>query len=156
MKIKKYFFSLLIFSIISSISCYSVYGDNTTMENLNVLNTSVNVKIKDKEYKLKLYDNQTAKDFLALLPLTVNMNELNSNEKYYNLSKKLTTKTENIGSIKTGDFLLYGNNCIVLFYESFRTSYSYTRLGYIENTEGLKEALGRGSIEITFSVASEN
>ncbi|ELV04731.1 cyclophilin-like fold protein, partial [Brachyspira hampsonii] len=82
--------------------------------------------------------------------------ELNSNEKYYNLSKKLTTKTENIGSIKTGDFLLYGNNCIVLFYESFRTSYSYTRLGYIENTEGLKEALGRGSIEITFSVASEN
>ncbi|MDO6992611.1 cyclophilin-like fold protein [Brachyspira innocens] len=122
------------------------------MENLNTLNTSVNVKIKDKEYKLKLYDNQTAKDFLTLLPLTVNMNDLNRNEKYYNLSKNLTTKTENIGSIKTGDFLLYGNNCIVLFYESFRTSYSYTRLGYIENTEGLKEALGRGNIEITFTV----
>ncbi|PTY40224.1 cyclophilin-like fold protein [Brachyspira hampsonii] len=150
MKIKKYFLSLLIFSIIA---CNSVYGDNTTMGNLN---TSVNVKIKDKEYKLKLYDNQTAKDFLALLPLTVNMNDLNSNEKYYNLSKTLTTKTENIGSIKTGDFLLYGNNCIVLFYESFRTSYSYTRLGYIENIEGLKEALGRGSVEITFSASSEN
>ena len=149
-KIKKYFLSLLIF--ITSISCNSVYGDNTTMDNLNTLNASVNVKIKDKEYKLKLYDNQTAKDFLALLPLTVNMNDLNSNEKYYNLSKSLTTKTENIGSIKTGDFLLYGNNCIVLFYESFRTSYSYTRLGYIENIEGLKEALGRGSIEITFSL----
>ena len=148
--IKKYFLSLLIF--ITSISCNSVYGDNTTMDNLNTLNASVNVKIKDKEYKLKLYDNQTSKDFLALLPLTVNMNDLNSNEKYYNLSKSLTTKTENIGSIKTGDFLLYGNNCIVLFYESFRTSYSYTRLGYIENTEGLKEALGRGSIEITFSL----
>ncbi|PPS21904.1 hypothetical protein DJ52_08065 [Brachyspira murdochii] len=126
------------------------------MENLNVLNTSVNVKIKDKEYKLKLYDNQTAKDFLALLPLTVNMNDLNSNEKYYNLSKNLTTKTENIGSIKTGDFLLYGNNCIVLFYESFRTSYSYTRLGYIENTESLKETLGSGSVEITFNASSEN
>ena len=147
-KIKKYFLSLLIF--ITSISCNSVYGDN--MNNLNILNKSVNIKIKNKEYKLKLYDNQTAKYFLALLPLTVNMNDLNSNEKYHNLSKNLTTKTENIGNIKTGDFLLYGNNCIVLFYESFRTSYSYTRLGYIENTEGLKEALGRGSIEITFSL----
>ena len=154
MKIKKYFLSLLIFYIMSSIAYNSVYGDNTTMNNLNTLNTIINVKIKDKEYKLKLYDNQTAKDFLTLLPLTVNMNDLNSNEKYYNLSKNLTTKTENIGSIKTGDFLLYGNNCIVLFYESFRTSYSYTRLGYIENTEGLKEALGRGNVEITFSAAS--
>lgn len=154
MKIKKYFLSLLIFYIMSSIACNSVYGDNTTMNNLNTLNTIINVKIKDKEYKLKLYDNQTAKDFLTLLPLTVNMNDLNSNEKYYNLSKNLTTKTENIGSIKTGDFLLYGNNCIVLFYESFRTSYSYTRLGYIENTEGLKETLGRGNVEITFSAAS--
>ena len=152
MKIKKYFLSLLIFYIMSSIACNSVYGDNTTMNNLNTLNTTINVKIKDNEYKLKLYDNQTAKDFFTLLPLTVSMNDLNSNEKYYNLSKNLTTKTENIGSIKTGDFLLYGNNCIVLFYESFRTSYSYTRLGYIENTEGLKETLGRGSVEITFSV----
>ena len=41
------------------------------MDNLNTLNASVNVKIKDKEYKLKLYDNQTAKDFLALLPLQI-------------------------------------------------------------------------------------
>lgn len=128
----------------------SVYGDS--MENLNILNTIVNVKIKDNEYKLKLYDNHTAKDFLSLLPITVNMNDLNSNEKYYNLSKNLTAKIENIGCIKTGDFLLYGNNCIVLFYESFRTSYSYTRLGYIENTEGLKETLGKGNVEITFSV----
>ena len=79
-KIKKYFLSLLIF--ITSISCNSVYGDN--MNNLNILNKSVNIKIKNKEYKLKLYDNQTAKYFLALLPLTVNMNDLNSNEKYHN------------------------------------------------------------------------
>lgn len=119
---------------------------------MNILNTSVKLKIKDKEYKLILYDNQTAKDFLYMLPMTVYMNDLNGNEKYYNLDKNLNTKTENIGNIKTGDFLLYGSNCIVLFYESFRTSYNYTRLVYIENIERLKEVPASRDIEITFSI----
>ena len=143
---------LLTFFLFIMTACNSVYGDNTTMNNLNTLNTTINVKIKDKEYKLKLYDNQTAKDFFTLLPLTVSMNDLNSNEKYHNLSKNLTTQSSRVGSIKTGDFMLYGSNCLVLFYESFSTSYSYTKIGYIENTSGLKDTLGRGSVQITFSV----
>lgn len=118
---------------------------------MNTLNNYVNLRINNKEYKLILYDNDTARDFLRMLPLTITMNDLNSNEKYYNLSKSLTTKSERAGSIKRGDFMLYGNNCLVLFYESFSTSYSYTRIGYIENTDGLKDSLGMGSIEITFS-----
>ena len=146
MKIKKYFLSLLVFSIIA---CNSVYGDN---RNMNTLNTSVNLKINNKEYKLILYDNQTAKDFLSMMPFTITMNDLNANEKYHNLNKSLTTQSSRGGSIKTGDFMLYGSNCLVLFYENFSTSYSYTKIGYIENTSGLKDSLGRGSVEISFSV----
>lgn len=140
---------LLSFLIFLITACNSIYGDSATM---NTLNNYVNLRINNKEYKLILYDNDTARDFLRMLPLTITMNDLNSNEKYYNLSKSLTTKSERAGSIKRGDFMLYGNNCLVLFYESFSTSYSYTRIGYIENTDGLKDSLGRGSIEITFSV----
>lgn len=139
---------LLSFLIFLITTCNSIYGDSATM---NTLNNYVNLRINNKEYKLILYDNDTARDFLRMLPLTITMNDLNSNEKYYNLSKSLTTKSERAGSIKRGDFMLYGNNCLVLFYESFSTSYSYTRIGYIENTDGLKDSLGRGSIEITFS-----
>ena len=139
---------LLSFLIFIMTACNSIYGDSATM---NTLNNYVNLRINNKEYKLILYDNDTARDFLRMLPLTITMNDLNSNEKYYNLSKSLTTKSERAGSIKRGDFMLYGNNCLVLFYESFSTSYSYTRIGYIENTDGLKDSLGRGSIEITFS-----
>ncbi|MEI0602732.1 cyclophilin-like fold protein [Brachyspira alvinipulli] len=146
MKIKKYFLSLLVFSIIA---CNSVYGDN---RNMNTLNTSVNLKINNKEYKLILYDNQTAKDFLSMMPFTITMNDLNANEKYHNLNKSLTTQSSRGGSIKIGDFMLYGSNCLVLFYENFSTSYSYTKIGYIENTSGLKDSLGRGSVEISFSV----
>ena len=139
---------LLSFLIFIITACNSIYGDSATM---NTLNNYVNLRINNKEYKLILYDNDTSRDFLRMLPLTITMNDLNSNEKYYNLSKSLTTKSERAGSIKRGDFMLYGNNCLVLFYESFSTSYSYTRIGYIENTDGLKDSLGRGSIEITFS-----
>lgn len=138
---------LLSFLIFIMTACNSIYGDSATM---NTLNNYVNLRINNKEYKLILYDNDTARDFLRMLPLTITMNDLNSNEKYYNLSKSLTTKSERAGSIKRGDFMLYGNNCLVLFYESFSTSYSYTRIGYIENTDGLKDSLGMGSIEITF------
>ncbi len=144
---KKYFLILLFFTIMA---CNSVYGDNTIT--MNTLNTSVSLKINNEEYKLILYDNQTAKDFLSLMPLTITMNDLNANEKYYNLSKNLTTQSSRVGSIKTGDFMLYGSNCLVLFYESFSTSYSYTKIGCIENVSGLKDSLGRGSVQITFSV----
>ena len=140
---------LLSFLIFIITACNSIYGDSSAM--INTLNNYVTLKINSKEYKLMLYDNDTARDFLKMLPLTITMNDLNSNEKYHNLSKSLTTKSERVGSIKRGDFMLYGNNCLVLFYESFSTSYSYTRIGYIENTDGLKDSLGRGSIEITFS-----
>ncbi|MBW5398320.1 cyclophilin-like fold protein [Brachyspira pilosicoli] len=140
---------LLSFLIFIMTACNSIYGDSSAM--MNTLNNYVNLRINNKEYKLILYDNDTARDFLRMLPLTITMNDLNSNEKYHNLSSTLTTKSERVGSIKRGDFMLYGNNCLVLFYESFSTSYSYTKIGYIENTDGLKDSLGRGSIEITFS-----
>ena len=141
---------LLTFFLFIITACNSVYGDNTNT--MNTLNTTVNLKINNKEYKLILYDNQTAKDFLAMMPLTITMNDLNANEKYHNLNKTLTTQSSRVGSIKTGDFMLYGGNCLVLFYESFSTSYSYTKIGYIENVSGLKDTLGRGSVQITFSV----
>ena len=48
--------------------------------------------------------------------------------------------------------MLYGSDCLVLFYENFSTSYNYTKLGYIENSEDLKEALGNRDINVIFSI----
>ena len=48
--------------------------------------------------------------------------------------------------------MLYTSNCLVLFYDSFDTEYSYTKIGYIEDIEGLKEALGSGTIEIEITL----
>lgn len=97
-----------------------------------------------------LNNNATATAFKARLPLTIRMTELNGNEKYYDFSGPLPTDASVGGDIKVGDLMLYGNNVLVLFYKNFHTSFSYTRLGKIDNTAGLVAALGTGSVTVQF------
>lgn len=123
----------------------STIGDEEKMPKLNI-------KIGDNNFTAILYDNETTRELIKQMPLTIKMNELNGNEKYYYFPQNLPTNTENIGSIKTGDLMLYGSDCLVLFYKDFSTSYSYTKLGHIDNPEGLANAVGSGNIEISISI----
>ncbi len=112
--------------------------------------TSINVIVGSKTFTATLADSETGEAFAALLPLTVTMNELNGNEKYHYLSSSLPTDAYQPGTINAGDLMLYGNNCVVLFYETFNSSYSYTRLGAIDNPSGLAAALGSGDVSVRF------
>ncbi len=112
--------------------------------------TPINIIVGSKTFTATLADSETGEAFAALLPLTVTMNELNGNEKYHYLSTSLPTAAYQPGTIHAGDLMLYGNNCLVLFYETFNTSYSYTRLGTIDNPSGLAEALGVGNVSVRF------
>ena len=113
-------------------------------------NNRVMIKIGDKEFSVTLYENPTAAAFKELLPMTLNMSELNGNEKYFYLPDSLPTNAERVGTINAGDIMLYGSSCVVLFYETFDTSYSYTKIGHIGDISGLREAVGSGSVTVTF------
>lgn len=78
------------------------------------------------------------------------MHELNSNEKYAYLDQSLPTQASSPGMIQTGDLMLYGSSCVVLFYKTFSTSYSYTRIGRIDNPSGLAAVVGSGSVTVSF------
>lgn len=114
----------------------------------------LNIKVGDKNFTATLESNNTTKSLLEKLPLTINMSELHGNEKYYYFNESLPTNSERIGNINTGDLMLYGSDCLVLFYKSFSTSYSYTRLGHIDNPQGLADVVGSGNITVTFEVAN--
>ena len=91
------------------------------------------LKIKDKEFSINLYQNTSVDKFLEYLPLSFQMKDLNNNEKYYYLNKNLPINVDSVKQIRAGDFMLFGDNCLVLFYQDFSTTYSYTRLGYVDN-----------------------
>lgn len=101
-------------------------------------------------FKATLYDNATATAFKSLLPLTINMVELNGNEKYVDLPRNLPTNAANPRTIHNGDLMLYGSATLVLFYETFSTSYSYTKLGRIDDVIGLAAALSTGNVTVSF------
>ena len=107
---------------------------------------NINVIINNKKYSIILEDNETVKEFLNLLPSEFNMKELNGNEKYVYLDYALSTNSINPKHIEAGDVMLYGDNCLVIFYKSFDTSYSYTKIGHIDDLEDL----GNGSITVKF------
>jgi hypothetical protein len=103
--------------------------------------------------KVTLEDNPTARAFAQLLPATFAMAELNGNEKHASLPRPLPTNAVRPGTIRAGDVLLYGNDTLVVFYETFSSPYSYTRIGRIEDSAGLGRALGPGNPRVTFAPA---
>jgi len=104
--------------------------------------------INDEKFQGTLNDSKAAQALAKQLPLAVEMIELNENEKYVDLDEPLPTQKQSVESIETGDLMLYGGNTLVLFYEDFTTSYSYTPLGSLDNPENLRVALGRGNVEV--------
>ena len=108
------------------------------------------ITVNGTEFSASFSDTKAAEEFKVMLPLTLDMSELNGNEKYIYLDSRFTTSSENVGHINSGDIMLYGSNCIVLFYESFSTPYSYTRIGHIDDPSGLKNAVGKGSVTVEF------
>lgn len=115
------------------------------------MKNKINIIINKKNFTATLEDNETSKKLLEMLPLEINMNELNGNEKYFYLNKSLPTNSSRVGSIERGDIMLYGNNCLVIFYKSFTTSYSYTKIGKIDNPSSLKKSVGKENITIKIS-----
>ena len=109
---------------------------------------TITITVGDNIFKADIEDSETGKAFIGKLPLSLDMSELNGNEKYcYGVSLPRDDKYCN--SISAGDLMLYSGNCIVLFYGP-AGGYSYTRIGKLVSAEGLKEALGTGSVKVSF------
>jgi hypothetical protein len=107
--------------------------------------------IGERRFAITLTDNAAARAFAARLPLTLDMKDLNGNEKYVDLPEALPTDASRPGTIRNGDLMLYGTNTLVVFYVTFNSAYSYTRLGRVDDPAGLPQALGRRGVRIVLS-----
>ena len=112
----------------------------------------VRLTVGNKVFSAKLYKNKTTEALVELFPLTIDMSELKGNEKYYYLSNTLPTASEKPGELHAGDIMLYGDNCLVVFYKTFSSSYEYTRLGYVEDAASFAQAVTEGNTKVIFNL----
>lgn len=113
---------------------------------------NIQITVGSRKFSAELYDNKTARAFLKKLPMTITMGELNGNEKYYYFTDDFPTESKQPWKIHAGDIMLYGSDCLALFYDDFSTSYSYTALGRVKNPDGFAKALGSGKVRVSFSL----
>ena len=107
--------------------------------------------VGERRFAVTLADNEAARAFVSQLPLSLDMPDLNGNEKHVKLPKALPTDATRPGTIRNGDLMLWGADTLVVFYLTFDSRYSYTRLGRIEDAAALPQVLGRGQVRVTFT-----
>ena len=128
-------------------------GENGNGENENRQeddNMIVSIYIGDKRFEAEIEDSETGRAFMGKLPLDLDMKELNGNEKYC-YGVPLPQDAKHCPSIEAGDLMLYGKDCIVLFYAP-AGGYSYTRIGRLKSVSGLKEAVGSSDVCVKFRI----
>ncbi len=112
----------------------------------------MNVQVGGRIFTATLEDNR-AVDALAEMmenaPVTIEMNDYAGFEKVGSLGQNLPASNSQT-TAQPGDIVLYQGNQIVIFYGS--NSWSYTRLGRIDDLTGWEDALGSGDVTVTFSL----
>jgi hypothetical protein len=150
----------LVITLLACLICIQLFAcnksDERTTNSNNTLDASsmkLKITVGTNTFTATLFNNATVNAFKAKLPVTLNMTDLNRNEKYFDLPNNLPANASNPGTIQAGDLMLYGSNTLILFYKSFSTSYNYTRVARIDNLSGLAAALGSGNVTVRFELS---
>ena len=112
----------------------------------------MNVQVGDYIFTATLENNEAVKELLDMMkegPVTIEMDDYSGFEKVGSLGRSLTTSNSQT-TTSAGDIVLYNGNNIVMFYGS--NSWSYTRIGKIDDLSDWEKALGSGSITAVFTV----
>lgn len=150
------FISLML--MISMVGCGDTGQTNSveqqkSEESEDITNMKMNVQIGDVSFTAILEDNAATSELIEMMkqaPISIDMSDYSGFEKVGSLGKSLTTDNHQT-TTSAGDIVLYNGNQIVMFYGS--NSWSYTGIGRIEDLAGWEEALGSGSITVTFTVS---
>lgn len=113
----------------------------------------MNLQIGDSTFTAILEENSAVESLLGLMetaPLVIQMSDYSGFEKVGSLGTNLPTSNQQT-TAQSGDIVLYNGNQIVIFYGT--NSWSYTRLGKVDDLTGWKKALGNGDVTVTFSIA---
>ena len=110
------------------------------------------VQIGEHTFTATLEDNVAVDAFVGMMeeaPVVIQMSDYSGFEKVGSLGTSLTSDNSQT-TTQAGDIVLYNSSQIVIFYGS--NSWSYTRIGKIDDLTGWEDALGSGDVTVTFSI----
>lgn len=112
----------------------------------------MSVQVGGAVFSAMLENNEAVSELVAMMqesPVVIEMSDYSGFEKVGSLGRSLTANNSQT-TTHAGDIVLYNGNQIVIFYGS--NSWSYTRLGHIDDLTGWEDALGSGDVTVTFSL----
>ena len=119
-------------------------ANTNTKEEENVMKININ----SEKYIINVENEALMEEIYNALPETFTMNELNGNEKYYYLNSTMkNANSEAVGQVQKGDVMLFGSDCLVIFYDSFETEFRYTKIGHIDNLGDI----GSSNVEVSIT-----
>ncbi len=127
-------------------------ASEVTQNETKATEMKIKINVNGNTFSATLEDNTAAKEFYEIIKaegLTVEMSDYSGFEKVGSLGRTLSANDVQTRT-KSGDIVLYNSSQLVMFYGS--NSWSYTRLGRIDNLSGWEDALGSGNITAEFNV----
>ena len=124
--------------------------DSETEQNTEM---KMNVTVGGRTFTATLEENDAVREFVEMMresPVSVEMRDYSGFEKVGGLGRSLTANDSQTTTV-AGDVVLYRGDQIVMFYGS--NSWSYTRLGHIDDLTGWEDALGSGNVTAVFTLA---
>ena len=119
-------------------------------------NMKINLRLPHKILTATLHDTPTSRDFAAMLPLTLTLEDYAKTEKVSDLPRKLTKHGAPAGADPSaGDIAYYapwGN--LALYYEDFPYSDGLILLGKLDG--GVEELSVPGSLKVTIERLDKN
>jgi hypothetical protein len=116
--------------------------------NVEIEENVMKININNEEYVINVENETLMEEIYNALPETFTMTELNGNEKYYYLNSNMkNANSEAVGQVQKGDVMLFGSDCLVIFYDSFETEFRYTKIGHIDNLGDL----GNGNVDVSIT-----
>ena len=107
------------------------------------------LEVNGYTFEVELENNTSAKalkEYVSKEKRTFFLDDYGNFEKVGNLGITLPRNDETI-TTKEGDLILYLGNKLCLYYN--QNTWDFTKLGHIKDTTHLKEALGKGSVQVT-------
>jgi hypothetical protein len=118
------------------------------------MNMRIRIAFADQDFTATLFDNPSARDLAAMLPLDLGITDYSTNEKIAYLPRKLTEEGSGpFGDEAPGDLCYYapwGN--LAFFHAGYRYSRGLIRLGRLDG--GIAPLLVRGEFPLRVALLS--